>query len=170
MWPVEKASYKPFLGVGIPLRFSKQGKTKGTDRRRIGGMRKTVSALFFLSMGLCMAQQPSTPFPKRIYIEERIKTSTGSSVHCDNYGNCFGHAGNSSRNVSLEVTKEVVKQCAAVLTVTDNRDAADYDLRISPGSSTLYRSNGDVAYVSPTKYRVSNLAKDVCNFVRNTPQ
>lgn len=90
---------------------------------------------------------------------------TGGSTHCDNHGNCFSSESTHARNVSLELTREIMKRCPNVLTVTDNRDAADFDLRISPGSSTLYRQNGDVAYVSPTKYHVSNLAKDVCNFV-----
>ena len=48
------------------------------------------------------------------------------------------------RNVSLQVTRELMKTCHWV-TVTDNRDAADYVLRISPGSSILYQQNGDVA-------------------------
>jgi hypothetical protein len=115
--------------------------------------------------------QPSqtSPTAKRLYIEERIKTTTGGSVHCDTYGNCFGHSGTNSRNVSLEVTKEVMKKCPTTLIVTDNRELADYDLRISPGSSTLYRQNGDVAYVSPTKFKVSNLAKDVCTYVEAHP-
>ena len=31
-----------------------------------------------------------------------------------------------------------MKRCPTVLTVTDNRDAADFDLRIAIGSSTLF--------------------------------
>jgi hypothetical protein len=134
-------------------------------------MAKMVGLLVLLSAGCCWAQTPPQPQPqpKRLYIEERIKTNTGSSVHCDTYGNCFGHSGTNTRNVSLETTREVMKRCPTVLTVTDNHEAADFDLRISPGSSTLYRQNGDVAYVSPTKYRVANLAKDVCAFVQSNP-
>lgn len=135
----------------------------------MGGMAKFTGLLVLLGASFCCAQTIPQPQPKRLYIEERIKTTTGNSVHCDTYGNCFGHEGTNSRNVSLEVTREVVKQCPSVLTVTDNRDVAEYDLRISPGSSTLYRQNGDVAYISPTKFRVSNLAKDVCNFAKNNP-
>jgi hypothetical protein len=103
---------------------------------------------------------------KRLYIEERLKTTSGASVHCDNYGNCYGHSGSQTRNVSLETTKEFVKSCP-IVTVTDNREAADYVLRINIGSSTLYKQNGDVAYVSPAKFRVTNLVKDVCNYLRN---
>jgi hypothetical protein len=132
-------------------------------------MRKSLTVLALLGAGFCFSQAMPQPQPKRIYIEELLKTTTGGSVHCDSYGNCFGHQGTNSRNVSLEVTKEVVKQCPAVLTVTDNHDAADYDLRISPGSSTMYRKNGDVAYISPAKFHVSNLAKDVCAFARGNP-
>jgi hypothetical protein len=131
-------------------------------------MPKFLSIIVLLGAGFCFSQSPQ-PQPKRIYIEELLKTTSGGSVHCDTYGNCFGHQGSRSRNVSLEVTREVVKQCPSVLTVTDNHDAADFDLRISPGSSTVYRKNGDVAYISPTKYHVSNLAKDVCGFAKNSP-
>lgn len=106
---------------------------------------------------------------KRLYIEERLKTTTGTSVHCDNYGNCYGHEGGRTRNVSLELTRKIMEKCPSMITVTDNHEAADYDLRISPGSSTLYKQNGDVAYVSPTRFRVSNLAKDVCEFVATHP-
>ncbi len=130
-------------------------------------MGKFVGLLVLASTCCCWAQSP--PQPKRIYIEERIKTSSGNSVHCDAYGSCFGHATSSTRNVSLETTREIMKQCPIILTVTDNREAADFDLRISPGSSTLYKQNGDIAYISPTKYRVSNLAKDICAFVQNAP-
>jgi hypothetical protein len=115
-------------------------------------------------------QQPTTSQqPKRLYIEERVKTSTGASVHCDNYGNCFAHQGTSSRNVSLELTRKIMEKCPSTITVTDSHDVADYDLRISPGSSTMFKQNGDVAYVSPTRFRVSNLAKDVCAFVAAHP-
>lgn len=110
-------------------------------------MKKYIGLLALLVAGLCHAQSEQ-PKPKRLYIEERVKTTTGTSVHRDAYGNCFGQSAEGSRNISLETTREVMKQCPSILTVTDNRDAAEYDLRISPGSSTLYRQNGDVAYVS----------------------
>jgi hypothetical protein len=136
----------------------------------MGGMKRFILALAMLTAALCWAQAPSVPTTtKRLYIEERIKTVQGTSVHCDNYGNCFGHNTSRERNVSLDVTREVMKQCPSVLIVTDNFDARDFDLRISPGSSTLYRSNGDVAYVSPARFRVSNLAKDVCAYARSNP-
>ncbi|MGD0907887.1 MAG: hypothetical protein ABSA96_09915 [Candidatus Acidiferrales bacterium] len=111
------------------------------------------------------AQQTDMSGPKRIFTEERLKTTSGGSVHCDNYGNCFGRNTSRTRNVSLEVTREILKRCPSAITVTDNRDIADYTLRITPGASTLYKQNGDAAYVSPTRFKVSNLAKDVCNFV-----
>jgi hypothetical protein len=129
------------------------------------------AALLLIALGAISsaAQTAAAPQPKRLYIEERVKTTSGASVHCDTYGNCYAHGGTRTRNVSLEVTREVMKKCPGAITVTDNREAADFDLRISPGSSTLYKQNGDVAYVSPTRFKVSNLAKDVCNFVSGQP-
>lgn len=121
-----------------------------------------LTIAFAASIG---AQQNGSSGPKRLFIEERVKTVSGGAVHCDSYGNCYGQNTSRTRNVSLEVTREVLKRCPAAITVTDNRDAADYTLRITPGASTLYNRNGDAAYVSPTRFKVSNLAKDICNFV-----
>ncbi len=110
-------------------------------------------------------QNEGTSAPtKRLYIEEKVKTVAGTSVHCDNYGNCYGHNNTTTRNESLEATHMFMKSCPAV-TVTDNREAADFVLRINGGSSTLFKQNGDVAYVSPAKFRVSNLVKDVCGYI-----
>jgi|ERR1039458_1089690 hypothetical protein len=111
------------------------------------------------------AQQHDFSGTKRLYIEERIKAISGTSVHCDNYGNCYGHNTSPTRNVSLEVTREVIKRCPSAITVTDNRDQADYTLRTAAGASTLYKQNGDAVYISPTRWKTSNLAKDVCNFI-----
>ncbi len=70
-----------------------------------------------------------------------------------------------ARNVSLEVTQEILKRCSSTVTVTDNRQAAVYSLRTAPGSSTLYRQNGDVARVFRARWKTSTLAKEVCAFV-----
>ena len=114
------------------------------------------------------AQAPESQ-SSRVFIEERLKTASGTSVHCDAFGNCYGHNTSITRNVSLEVTRELTKNCRAAI-VTDNREAADFVLRIATGSSTLYRANGDVAYISPARFKVSNLAKDVCGYIETHHQ
>jgi hypothetical protein len=86
------------------------------------------------------AQQDTASSQKRLFIEERIV---------------------GARNVSLEVTREVLKRCPSDITVTDNRDAADYFLRIAPGASTLYKQNGDAAHVFPARWKAASLAKEV---------
>ena len=137
----------------------------GRKRSSIHGMKNLALLLVVIGSVICFAQTAQSPQIKRIFIEERLKAAAVGSSHCDAYGNCFGSAGTRTRNVSLELTREITKRCPTVLAVTDNHDAADYDLRNSPGSSTLYKQNGDVGYISPTRFRVSNLAKDVCNYV-----
>jgi len=117
--------------------------------------------LLLVVVGTIVVAQSSTT---HVYIEERVTKTTGVNVHCDTFGNCCGHNTSTTHNVSLQVTRELVKTVHEV-TVTDNRDAADYVLRISPGNSTLSRRNGDVAYISPARFKVSNLAKDVCGYV-----
>jgi len=61
-----------------------------------------------------------------------------------------------------------MKNCP-VVTVTDDKDAADYILRPNKGSSTLYKKNGDVVYVSHAKVKVSSLVKDVCGYIQSHP-
>ena len=121
---------------------------------------KAVLAFVVVAGVSAPTQSPTT----RIYIEERVKTTSGLNIHCDAFGNCYGHNTSTTRNVSLQVTRVLMKTCRLV-TVTDNRDAADYVLRISPGSSTIYQQDGDVAYVSPARFKVSNLAKDICGYI-----
>src|SRR5436190_21488508 len=121
---------------------------------------KPILALVVVAGVSTPVQSPAT----RVYIEERLKTTTGVNVHYDAFGNCYGHNTSTTRNVSLQVTRVLMKTCRSV-TVTDNRDAADYVLRISAGSSTLYQQNSDVAYVSPARFKVSNLAKDICGYI-----
>ena len=72
------------------------------------------------------------------------------------------------RNISLEATDGFMKNCP-VVTVTDDKDAADYILRPNKGSSTLYNKNGDVVYVSHAKGKVSSLVKDVCGYIQSHP-
>jgi hypothetical protein len=119
----------------------------------------------FVCLAVAFAQNAAAP-SKRIYIEEYLRSGAVASVSCSSPGNCVGTGSGLERNISLEATKGFTKSCP-VVTVTDNRDAADYVLKINPGSSTLYKQNGDVAYISPARVRVSNLVKDVCNYVKD---
>jgi hypothetical protein len=49
--------------------------------------------LVLILCGPIVAQQneATSASTKRLYIEEKIKTVAGTSVHCDSYGNCYGH-------------------------------------------------------------------------------
>src|ERR1700689_1427126 len=111
------------------------------------------------------AERPKAPTPKRLYIEQRFINGASGSTTCVN-GNCNGGVVALSRNLSLEATKGFVKSCPEV-TITDNKDSADYMLRIDRGDSALYRQNGDGAYISPAKNRVANLVKHVSNYIKS---
>lgn len=102
--------------------------------------------------------------PKHLYIEPFLLSSVVGSANCVG-GACLGSGTGLRRDLSLEATKGFTKNCPAIA-VTNNRESADYTLRISPGSSTLFKQNGDVAYISPAKRRVANLVKDVCGYVK----
>jgi hypothetical protein len=112
-------------------------------------------------------QPPQPPPTKRLFIADYIITgAVGSSQ--TTYGSTTGSAAVVGRNISLEATDGFIKNCPAV-TVTNDKDAADYILRPNKGSSTLYKRNGDVVYVSHAKVKVSNLVKDVCGYIKSHP-
>jgi hypothetical protein len=112
-------------------------------------------------------QPPATPSTKRLFIADYIITGVFGSAQSSN-GSTVGGATVVGRNISLEATDGFMKNCPAV-TVTGDKDAADYILRPNKGSSTLYKKNGDVAYVSHAKVKVSNLVKDVCGYIQAHP-
>jgi hypothetical protein len=112
-------------------------------------------------------QPPPTPPTKRLFIADYIITGVFGSAQTTN-GSTVGGAAVVGRNISLEATDGFIKRCPAV-TVTSDKDAADYVLRPNKGSSTLYKKNGDVAYVSHAKVKVSNLVKDVCGYIQAQP-
>jgi hypothetical protein len=140
-------------------------------------MRLTSSTLLlFLAVSL-MAQTPTPqkaeskkpdPPAKRLFIADYVLNGAVGSAHTDSSGNTYGSATAVGRNISLEATDGFMKDCPAV-TVTNDRDAADYILRPNKGSSTLYKKNGDVVYVSHAKVKVSNLVKDVCGYIQSHP-
>jgi hypothetical protein len=113
------------------------------------------------------AKKPDPP-TKKLFIADYVINGAVGSAHTDSSGNTYGGAAGVGRNISLEATDGFMKNCPAV-TVTNDRDAADYILRPNKGSSTLYRKNGDVVYVSHAKVKVSNLVKDVCGYIQSHP-
>lgn len=112
-------------------------------------------------------QPPPTSPTKRLFIADYSINGVVGSAQTTN-GSTYGSAAVVGRNISLEATDGFTKNCPAV-TVTSDKDAADYILRPNKGSSTLYKKNGDVAYVSHAKVKVSNLVKDVCAYIRAHP-
>jgi hypothetical protein len=114
--------------------------------------------------------EPNKPDPptKRLFIADYVIGGAVGSAHTDSSGNTYGSAATVGRNISLEATDGFMKHCPAV-TVTNDPDAADYILRPNKGSSTLYKKNGDVVYVSHAKVKVSNLVKDVCGYIQAHP-
>ena len=122
-------------------------------------MKLPALVLSLLFAGLTLAQTPAAtqkpaetpkqpePAPtKRLFIADYVISGAVGSAHSDNYGNTYGSASTVGRNITLEATDGFMKNCPAV-TVTNDRDVADYVLRPNKGSSTLYKKNGDVAYV-----------------------
>jgi hypothetical protein len=112
--------------------------------------------------------EPEKPATKRLFIADYVISGAVGSAHSDAYGNTYGSAAAVGRNITLEATDKFIKSCPAV-TVTNDKDAADYVLRPNKGSSTLYKKNGDVVFVSHAKVKVSNLVKDVCEYIQAHP-
>ena len=124
-------------------------------------------ALTIMLAATVTAQQNTAPGTKNLYIEKKIESSMTRYV--EPRDNEMGRYKTTdvitTRDVSLRVTNDVMKQCPALVSVTDNHDAADYVLHIAHGSSTLSRRDGSVAYISKSKWKNSKLAKDVCEFI-----
>ncbi len=112
-------------------------------------------------------QPPPAPPTKRLFIADYIITGAFGSAQTTN-GSTYGSASVVGRNISLEATDGFIKHCPAV-TVTSDKDAADYILRPNKGRSTLYKKNGDVVYLSHARVKVSNLVKDVCGYIQAHP-
>ena len=137
-----------------------------------------AGAFSLLSCSVLMPQMPAPqtseskkPEPvatKRLFIAEYIIGGAVGSAHTDSSGNTYGSAAAVGRNISLEATNGFMKNCP-VVTITNDKDAADYILRPNKGSSTLYKKNGDVVYVSHARVKVSNLVKDVCGYIQSHP-
>lgn len=117
--------------------------------------------MFALAPAQDQSDQSTGPI-QRVYVEEQTSATAGDSVHCDFQGSCFDHHSANSRAESVEVTKT----CPSILSASDNRAMADYYLRISRLSSTLYRRSGEIAYVFSSKFDAPNLAKEICSFAK----
>lgn len=69
------------------------------------------------------------------------------------------------KSFALELTRQVQKRCPSTITVTENRDTANYKLTMSLPTSVLYNEKGDVVHVFKTPLLIKNIAKEVCDFV-----
>jgi hypothetical protein len=127
-----------------------------------------VLSLFVSVCASLGSPQKSEANAKRLFIADYVINGAVGSAHTDSSGNTYGSAAAVGRNISLEATNGFMKNCPAV-TVTNDSAGADYILRPNKGSSTLYRKNGDVVYVSHAKVKVSNLVKDVCGYIQSHP-
>jgi hypothetical protein len=121
-------------------------------------------ALFGLAVAQDQSDQQTVPTGpvQRVYAEQRTTARSGESVHCDLQGSCFSHEGQNAQAVSAEVATK----CPGVLAATNNRDMADYYLRIFPENSIMYRRSGEIAYTFSAKFDVSSLTKDICAFAK----
>jgi hypothetical protein len=110
--------------------------------------------------------------PKRLFIEPKVVTVTPSGFLAGagcamsesagtHNANCDPH----ERDVSLDLTGDISKDCPDVITVTSNAETADYRLRINRGASPLFNSKGDVVYVSHTRRKLGDLGKDICKYL-----
>ncbi len=73
--------------------------------------------------------------------------------------------GRGHRDIALEMTKAIVKECPRKISITQNREDADYRLAITPGATTLYRRDGGVEQIFGVRFMVSRLAKRLCEYL-----
>lgn len=102
-------------------------------------MVKQVLSVLIAFVAATTAQQQISP--KRLFIDEKKKS------------------------YSLEMARQLQQRCPSAITVTENRDTADYKLAISMPTSALYNEKGDVVHVFRTPFLNKNIAQKVCDFV-----
>lgn len=102
------------------------------------------SLLLLIAIGPLLSEPP----PKKLFIEPRERETAYRK-----------------RNVTLELTKAILKQCPGAVSITEKKEHADYSLGVTPGSSTLYRSDGEVDHIFTAKWTVSGLAKETCGYL-----
>jgi len=92
-----------------------------------------------LAVSTCAAQMPLEKEPVKMFIESRAE------------------------HISLELTRDIAKSCPSVVSITDNQDAAELRLAITPGATTLFKSDGKVEHVFAAP--PSGLEKEVCAYM-----
>jgi hypothetical protein len=131
---------------------------------------KRIAILLALSTA-ALAQQPSAPEPvqrmnvplkPKLYIDPRVHTVTTGTATGGPIA-AIGTATTRERNVTAEVTANVVKHCSNAVTITGSPEAADFRLTLSPGSSVLYNRDGDVVTTFKA-HRVGTVGKDICEY------
>jgi hypothetical protein len=113
-----------------------------------------------------LAQQPApepvrrlqVPVTPKLYIEPRIAEST------EYVRTLFGaSAYTTSRNISQEVTANIMKRCPGTVIITTNPEAAQFTLAITSGASAILNTDGDVVTTLKAHW-VGTVAKDVCTY------
>jgi hypothetical protein len=134
---------------------------------------KKFALMFFLLAGIAVAQDKP-----RVYVQGKGSEdvqSSGSGVGGHHWATWGSRSTIDSHDESMEVTKDLQKNCSAV-TVTVNQSAADYTVMLNRESKKnrgLLRSNsqvqvanrlGDILGTSAT-HTVGNAAKDACQLI-----
>ncbi len=101
-----------------------------------------MSKIALLGLALALVVRAE---PKKLFIEDRIL-----QPH--------------SRNVTAELTKDIMNRCPSDVVVMETPDRAQYSLKISPGSSVIYADGAAVA-VFKARFSVGTLAKEVCRWM-----
>jgi hypothetical protein len=104
------------------------------------------------------AQQQTADTRPRLFIEERVRT--GTLVTHTIFGTNVSHY---ARNVSQEVTANMLKKCGNAVVITAAAESANYRLVIYPGSTTLLNAQGDIIATFNGHF-IGTVSKDVCGY------
>lgn len=106
-------------------------------------MPRRVTCIVFLLLAFVSAVEAQKP-PVKLFIEAREK---------------------GRRNITLELTRDLLKSCPSLVSVTENSANAEVRLAIAPKATTLYRADGDVEHIFNAKWTVSGLTREICTYL-----
>jgi hypothetical protein len=104
---------------------------------------KAACIALLVSSVTSFAQTPK--HPAKLFIEPRAK---------------------GDRNVTLELTRDLMRACPALVSITESASAAELRLAITPGATTLYRTDGTVEHIFSARFTLSGLKREICSFLQ----
>jgi hypothetical protein len=132
---------------------------------RLMATKHTLKCLLF-SVLLCgYSAFAQTKNELKLYIEPKVGQTENANCYAAYPNSAACHGRTEYRDYTLKATDALMSTCPTFLTVTTDRDSADYTLRLQTGASVLFNKAGDAIFVSHEKRKLSRFAMDICTYI-----